>query len=100
MLLGVLDKKNMKKNEDQIVLVSSGSNGDVTIWDASSQKKLKTVKKSHRSRIYAVCISTDCKYVFTAGTNAIMKQWELVGNDLVFYKDWPSDCHTDVIHRM
>jgi len=45
-------------------------------------------------------ISSSCKHIFTAGTNAIMKQWELVGNDLVFYKDWPSDCHTDVIHRM
>ncbi len=66
-------------------LFTAGSGGDVYLWDIATGKLLSTFK-GQRTYVASICLSLDCKYLFSGGGDNTISVWDVDNRNYIILR--------------
>jgi WD40 repeat protein len=70
-------------SEDERYLIAGSKNGNISIWDATSDYELVDLFIAHGSSVNAIATTKDSSYFVTAGTDKLIKIWNFADLKLI-----------------
>lgn len=72
--------RSIRFSKDGSLIVSSGRDNTVRVWDIGSEKSIRTFR-GHGSAVAAAEFSADGRWILSAGSDGQAKRWSLDGDD-------------------
>jgi WD40 repeat protein len=70
-------------NDDERYLIAGSKNGNISIWDATSDYALIDLYQAHDASINDIAVTKDSSYFVTASTDKMLKVWNFADLKLI-----------------